>query len=226
MTLIVIPVRSGSVGIPRKAVRLLGGVSPLARTIRTAQYIGCATVVTTDDEEAYTLAQRYGVQAVMQPPNVSAPDSPLDAAVAFATSYMERLVYPLHYQTVVTLQCTSPFTSVDTVRRAIAISEEQGTTVVTVRDDRGLRWESCHTERNVIASRAPRRVTRQHMPPCWRETGAVFVTPRQWVEPTSRFSHTAYLLEVTGREAVDLDTLEDWWIAERYAELETVEQAA
>lgn len=216
-TLIVIPVRGGSVGIPRKALRPLGDTCPLARTIRTAQELDADIVVVTDDAECYQLAGQMQVQAVMEPLKDGL--APLDGSVCFATDYMERLRYPYTYAVVVTLQCTSPFTTVATVRHCANIARE-GATAITVRDDRGLRWESAQTDTALVASRAPRRVTRQHMPPCWRETGAVFATPRPWVAPTSRFAHVVQLVEVAGREAVDLDTPEDWWIAERYAEQE------
>jgi len=223
-TLIVVPVRAGSKGIPNKATRPLGGVSPVLRTIRTAQAIDADVVVTGDDHAALRTANQSGAATCHQPAALSLPGVPLDAPVHFATQYMERLVYPKTYRTVVTLQVTSPFTKRETVERAIQISQDLYTTVLTVRDDRGLRWESALPETTVLTSRAPRRVTRQAMPACWRETGAIFVTPRRWVEPTSRFSHTAYLVEVTGMEAVDLDTMEDWWIAERYAAIEAQQE--
>lgn len=212
--LIVIPVRGGSVGIPRKALRLLGGISPLVRTITTAKQLDADLVVTTDDEAIAQAAAQAGAQVVMEP--LRDGTAALDGSVCFATDYMERVKYPEKYDVVVTLQCTSPFTTVETIRNCLAAVGELHTTAITVRDDRGLRWETGLGEIH-LATRAPRRVTRQRMMPCWRETGAVFATPRKWVESTSRFAHTVQLIEVTGREAVDLDTPEDWAIAEMYA---------
>lgn len=221
-TLIVIPVRSGSVGIPGKALRSLGGVSPLLRTIATAKQLDADVVVSTNDEAVYQEAAKAGVQAVMQPANVSDANVPLDAPVSWAVDYMERLRYPHKYAIVVTLQCTSPFTTVDTIQKCMNIVQAPDgrqffTTAITVRDDRGLRWESADISRAQLSARAPRRTTRQNMPPCWRETGAVVATPRQCVEPTSRLAHIVQLVEVSGKEAVDLDTPEDWAIAEMYA---------
>lgn len=219
-TLIVIPVRAGSVGIPNKALRDLAGYSPLNRALITALGISADVVVATD-VNLICAGPVVAPRVCRLSEDLARGDRSLDASVCFAVEYMERMEYPKTYQTVVTMQCTSPFTKRETLQRAIQISQEQDTTVLTVRDDRGLRWESAHLETPVLTSRAPRRVTRQQMPSCYRETGAVFVTPRKWVAPTSRFAHTAYLLEVTGPEAVDLDTMEDWWIAERYAQQAT-----
>lgn len=212
-TLIVIPVRAGSQGLPNKATRLLAGVSPLERLLQTARLLDTDIVVTSNDAAVRQIAAQYGVSIVRQSEALSAPHVPLDAPVHEAVQYMEG---DHVYRTVVTLQCTSPFTKRETVAHAIHVSQALDTTVVTVRDDRGLRWDGL-PQTTVLTSRAPKRVTRQAMPPCWRETGAIFVTPRAWVTPTFRFAHTAYLLEVRGAEAVDLDAPEDWAIAEWHA---------
>lgn len=215
-TLIVIPVRAGSVGIPNKAMRKLGDQSPLYRTLVTAQQIGCDVVIATNDTTVQASMQNVGATVARLSEETARGDAPLDAAVCFATEYMERMAYPKTYQTVVTMQCTSPFTTADTVRTCIAIAES-GVTALTVRDDRGLRWESAATDHVMLASRAPRRVVRQKMPPAWRETGAVFATPRRWLDPTSRFGDMVQLVPVSGKEAIDLDTAEDWVLAEYYA---------
>lgn len=214
--LIVIPVRAGSQGLPNKALRLLAGQSPLWRTLETARQIDADLVVASNDVPVLASCVNLGVQTVQLAPELTGPDTPLDAPVHFATQYMERLSYPKKYDVVVTMQCTSPFTTADTVRQCIAIASGD-CTAVTVRDDRGLRWESVKIGSPMLANRAPRRVVRQKMIPQWRETGAVFATPRRYVEPNSRFGHVVQLVEVSGKDAIDLDTPEDWAIAEMYA---------
>jgi len=211
-TLIVIPVRAGSVGIPHKATRLLGGVSPLVRTIRTAQQTGQTVLVTTTDARLSEVARGEGAIVVHESPSLN-PDGSrsLDAAVHAVVE-----PYPWPAQTVVTLQATCPFTTVETVRRCIQLSQELDCSVLTVRDDRALRWTMTPNEPH-LTDRAPARVIRQHMPPTWRETGAVFATPRRYVISDYRFAPTTYLLPVTGAEAIDLDAPEDWAVAEWYA---------
>lgn len=215
-TLIVIPVRAGSVGIPNKAMRRLGDQSPLYRTLVTAQQLGCDVVIATNDTTVQASMQNVGATVARLNDETARGDAPLDAAVCFATEYMERMAYPKVYDIVVTMQCTSPFTTVDTVRACIGLAET-GVTALTVRDDRGLRWDSAPIDHVMLASRAPRRVVRQKMPPAWRETGAVFATPRKWLDPSSRFGDMVQLVPVVGKEAIDLDTAEDWVLAEYYA---------
>lgn len=208
--LLVIPVRGGSVGIPRKALKPLGGIPALVRLIRTAQETGHRIVVTSDDAEVLDLANLEGVETLREPAALNpAGTRSLDAAVYFAVRHVAR-----DETLIVTLQATSPFTTVETLRRCISLAEEYET-CVTVRDDRGLRWTTDLGTH--LTTRAPYRLTRQQMPPCWRETGAVVATQRRYVTPTSRFGHTVHLVEVRGAEAVDLDAPEDWAVAEWYA---------
>jgi len=209
-TLIVIPVRAGSAGVPNKALKSLGGPSPLERVIRTAQQVDAMLVVVTNDGTVADRAEALGVTVLQLPESLAQAQIPLDAPVYWAVTQM-----PPHAITV-TLQVTSPFTRAAMIQQAIQLVRDYQTTVVTVRDDRGLRWHAPAHD-CVLTTRAPYRVVRQHMPPEWRETGAIFATPSAYVTPTFRFTHTAYLLPVTGREAVDINTPEDWALAEWYA---------
>lgn len=215
--LIVIPVRGGSLGVPGKAIRpLADGPSCVQRIVDTAQAVSPHVVCVVDDLVRGYLAAVSGVGVVADPPG--APGSrPLDVVVHHGVVGWEALNAPPDI--VVTLQATSPFTSVALIERAIAIARK-GKTALTVREDRALRWQGPLTNRHPRS--APERLTRQQMQPVWRETGAVWATPRCWVTPTSRLAPVVDLLEVTGAEAVDIDTVEDWAVAEWYAQGVTV----
>lgn len=218
-TLIVVPARGNSQGVPRKHARLLGGQPMLWWILDTCQQIKADLVCITENAEISSLANDRGVRVVARPMDLAGPEVPLDPVIHYATEVAEKSHE--RYQIVATVQATSPFTSRLTIEKAIDLARESET-CVTVRDDRGLRWntsaESVH-----LSGRAPYRVNRQQMPPCWRETGGVLATQRRFVTPTFRFGHLVKLLPVMGREAVDIDTIEDWWIAERYATQDTTE---
>ena len=64
--LAVIPARGGSKGIPRKNVRLMAGKPLIAYALQNAQSCPLITdtVVTTDDEEAISIARVYGADAI------------------------------------------------------------------------------------------------------------------------------------------------------------------
>lgn len=70
----VIPVRGGSKGIPGKNMRMLGGMTLLERAIRYAHTAPGVdrTIVTTDDQDMFSVAQSHGVAApTLRPPELA-----------------------------------------------------------------------------------------------------------------------------------------------------------
>jgi len=78
-----IPARGGSKGVPKKNVRLLGGLPLIAHSIRSAQasdYID-RIIVSTDDEEIATIAAEYGAEVPFIRPAELAEDETPDYPV-------------------------------------------------------------------------------------------------------------------------------------------------
>lgn len=72
--LAVIPARGGSVGVPRKNVRILAGQPLIAYAIKAAQGAQSvdATIVSTDDEEIAAIARHFGADVpFVRPPELS-----------------------------------------------------------------------------------------------------------------------------------------------------------
>lgn len=205
----VVPARGGSIGVRNKALRVLGDRPVLAHTIATLYGLG-PIVVTTDDPIIGQLAKEEGAWYLPEPQ--VATQRALDAVVHRAIQETaQRWPAPL----VATVQCTSPFLKRETVQRALAAVREGFDTALTVRDDRGLRWERAALE--TTREHMPARVPRQQMPPTWRETGGCLVTRREYVTDHARIGPRVKLIPVEGREALDLDTEDDWLLAELYA---------
>src|SRR5689334_14097710 len=96
--LIVIPVRGGSVGIPRKALKPLAGMAPLVRTLSTVRGLG-TVLVTTDDAEIHSVAFQMGALVVPEVPSNGT--RPLDPIITRAITGQPGDI-------VVTVQCTCP----------------------------------------------------------------------------------------------------------------------
>ena len=200
-TLLVIPARGGSQGIPRKAVRRLNGRSPLQYTIRTATGLG-ELVVVTDDLEIREQAQEMGVRVVDEPTLATASGVHTWApVVAHAVREVELDRPP--FAAVGVLQCTSPFLRRTTIQRCLdALTGHSA--ALTVKDDRHARIGTP-------------RITRQQMAPCWKVTGGCTAIRRELVTDGPWPVDHGFLVVVEGAEGVDLDTPEDWAIAEMYA---------
>ena len=201
-TLIVVPARGGSQGIPRKAVRLLGTKPPLRWTLDTCSQIpGAEVAVVTDAAEIRDLVGDDAI-LVAEPPGI--PGARTLDPVVFATVRECESQRGKPYDYVATVQCTTPFLSPATIMACLMALRDHES-ALTVMDDRHLRlggpW-----------------VIRQEMAPCWRITGGCIATRRAHVTEARRFQLLgAHPVVVTGPEALDLDTMEDWAIAEQYA---------
>lgn len=202
--LLVVPIRAGSHGLPGKHLRLLGGMPVAERVLTMLQTIpDIVLIVSTNDPAVRDLCLRLHVRWLDRPVALCAPDITLDPVIHHAWELWDAPAI------VASVQATAPFLRRETVLAALrAVMSEDHDTATVVVDDRHLRWEG---------TMPPARVNRQQMPPAWRETAAVCATRGAFVTPTNRFGPRVKLIEVSGAEAVDLDTPDDWAVAEWYA---------
>lgn len=206
-TLIVIPARGGSVGIPRKALRPLGGIAPLARTIATAKRLDARIVVSTSDAEIADLARSLSVQVIDEPLAINPHGkAALDGAVHYAVEHAGG-----DPSIVVTMQCTSPFLEVATVAQCIGLAASDCyDAALTVRDDRHVAWDASLDQMQLATPWA----VRQSLPARWVMTGGCIATKRRFVTAERRFGGRIHGVEVKDAEAIDLDNPADWAVAE------------
>ena len=211
---IVIPARGGSTGVPRKNVRLLGGVPLIARTIQTAlaaNVAGC--VVVTDDDEIAEIAVAFGALVVREPKTTGK---------ATLDEVMVRTIPDLigfgatEDDILLTMQPTCPFVNSKSIHEAMDAFANGAGSVITVVDDRHLGWlidENGKPKPDYTA-----RLNRQMLPTHYRESGAiigarisdVLARGTRIVEPIS-------LIELSQNESLDIDTWADWAVAEHLA---------
>ncbi len=125
--LAVIPARGGSKGIPRKNVRLMAGKPLIAYALQNAQSCPLITdtVVTTDDEEAISIARVYGADAIAREAALAGDHVTLDPVVYDALLKMEEK-NACTYDAVVTLQATSPLLKGSTLTCALEEFQKGG----------------------------------------------------------------------------------------------------
>lgn len=214
-TIAIIPVRGGSVGIPRKNARLLAGKPLLAHALGAALRSEEIDVVyvSTDDEELAEIARRFGALVLPRAAVLATSKATLDEVVVATVRQLEEGgVKPAH---VVTIQATCPLLSTATIDRAVrTCKEEQCDTVLSVVDDRHLTWGREEASGR-IAPEYTRRVNRQELPARFRETGGVVVCRREILETGTRFGSRVSVVEVSKKESLDIDDAFDWWLAEK-----------
>lgn len=117
----IIPARGGSKGVPRKNVRIVGGIPLIGHTIRAAQMSRRLVrfVVSTDDPEIAEAAERFGAQVVKRPSELARDDSPVDGAIRHALDAAGA-----DCDTIALLQPTAPLRRSDDIDAALDLFAE------------------------------------------------------------------------------------------------------
>ena len=214
--LVIIPARGGSKGIPRKNLRALAGRPLIAYAIETA--LGSRhspdVYVSSEDDEIQNLASKLGANIHVRPSGLSADTTTLDQVVAHA--YRDISASVGHsFDIVVTLQPTSPLLSSASLDEAIDtfLKRPDLMTVLSATDDTHLRWGRSGEG---FEPRYAQRVNRQYLEPAYRETGGLIACRGSILATGTRIGQPVALLIVSGAEAIDIDTREDWALCEWY----------
>ena len=132
-SLVIIPARGGSKGIPHKNIKLLAGKPLIEYTIDVARAIvpDENICVSTDDQKIIKVVENYGLKVPFVRPEELATDK--------AGTY-EVLLHALkfyedqgkHFDNVILLQNTSPFRNAEHVREALKLYSPEIDMVVSV----------------------------------------------------------------------------------------------
>ncbi len=213
--LIIIPARGGSKRIPRKNVRLMNGrpliMYSVANALSLKKDFDVDVAVSTDDEELSGIAADHGAEIVMRGEALSGDSVTLDPVIYDALIQMEKR-HEKRYDTVITMQATSPTLKCETLKKAIGYFREEGfDTVISVVNKPHLSWTR---KDGHIVKNYEERLNSQFLPPNYLETGAFLITRRDSVNEKGRIGENVSVYETDPEEAVDIDTYADWIEAE------------
>jgi CMP-N-acetylneuraminic acid synthetase/spore coat polysaccharide biosynthesis predicted glycosyltransferase SpsG len=212
--LVVIPARGGSKGIPRKNVRFLLKKPLISYSVENAlnSKFNLDVVVSTDDEEISRIATSLGAVIINRPSILSKDDVALDPVVFHAMNVMEKENNKI-YDLVITMQPTSPLLKKETLDSAIQyLLNNDLDTVLTVFNKPHLSW----TEKDgKYVKNYEKRLNRQYLAKNLIETGAIFISKREFIKENNRIGTNMSVFEISEAEAVDIDNPQDWWIAEK-----------
>lgn len=218
--LVVIPARGGSKGIPRKNIKPFGGKPLIYYTIDIARAIvpDEDICVSTDDDEIIQVVENYGLKVPFKRPEALATDT--------AGTY-EVLLHALdfyemqgnHYDALVLLQNTSPFRTAEHVKEALKLYTPEVDMVVSVKecaanpyycvfeeDGEGY-LHVCKGDGNIFR--------RQDAPKVYEYNGAIYIMNVEVLKTTHMHKmqkRVKYVMDE--RSSFDLDTMNDWMIAE------------
>jgi YrbI family 3-deoxy-D-manno-octulosonate 8-phosphate phosphatase len=154
--LAVIPARGGSKGVPAKNLAPVGGAPLVVRAVRECRAARRVTdvVVSTDDRAIADAARAAGAEIVLRPAAIAGDTATSEAAVLHAMDAHEAL-HGARVDTVLLVQCTSPFLTHEDVDQVVAAITEHGAdTALTVAPFHGFVWRDAADDPSVLGTRS------------------------------------------------------------------------
>lgn len=219
-TLVIIPARGGSKGIPHKNIKPLNGKPLIHYTIDVARGISedKDICVSTDDPEIIKCVEDYGLKIpFVRPAELATDTAGTYEVLLHALDYYEK--QGKHYDVVLLLQNTSPFRTSEHVKEALKLYRNDIDMVVSVNETRTNPYYNCFEEdkegflKKTVES--DMFVRRQDAPKTYEYNGAIYVINAEQLKkmPLGKFTRRVkYVMD--DLHSVDLDNMIDWKFAE------------
>lgn len=226
--LIVIPARSGSIGIPDKNVRPFGGRPLVLWTLELASsFNALSDTLFSSDSELYLELARDNLPDLLlrnRPKGLAAPDTPMSKVIVDACEYAEGAL-GRRYKWVLLLDVTNPLRTARHVETALGLASNPKTNVdgfVSVSKPHfNPAWVTVKFEENGQISRwygpGAKFTSRQEAPTLYRMNGIfymwTFEFAKKMIDPwleRGRFEG----VEVEDHQSISIDTEIDFRVAE------------
>ena len=216
--LVVIPARGGSRGVPRKNLRIIGGVPLIAHTIQAA--LGAdeveRVVVTTDDDDIAAAAARFGAEIVRRPAELAADALMPEPAVLHV---LDALLAADGYDPELTLlvQSTAPLVEPSDIDGVIALlGDEDADSAFAAAPFPYFLWRQREGDAVVAVNHDQTvRLPRQAIPPQYLEAGSVYAMKTAGLrQHRHRFFGKMAIYPIPRWRAVEIDDEDDIIAAE------------
>ncbi|MFZ4168778.1 pseudaminic acid cytidylyltransferase [Enterobacter ludwigii] len=220
MNVAIIPARGGSKRIPRKNIKEFCGKPMIAWSIEAAQKSGVfdRIIVSTDDEEISEVAHEYGAEVpFIRPEELSNDFAGTIPVIRHATDWLISSGCEVDF--VCCIYATAPFIRAEDIVRGLAtLGEQQGDYAFTVTRfpypiQRALKVSN--EQRISMFSPEMFNVRSQDLEESWHDAGQFYWgTSLAWLNEKPIFSADSYSIELPRERVQDIDTPEDWRVAE------------
>ncbi|OGW80363.1 MAG: hypothetical protein A3G33_10330 [Omnitrophica bacterium RIFCSPLOWO2_12_FULL_44_17] len=225
--LVIIPARGGSKAIPRKNIKLFAGHPLIAYSIAAARHSKSVhrIIVSTDDPDIAQIARHYGAEVPFLRPRQFAKDNSCDFDVFQHAIRWLKENEKYSPEIIVQLRPTSPLRPPGLIDQAVEMfrrhSNSDSLRTVTIASQTPFKmWE---LKQNGLLKPVLRfklaeayNMPRQKLPPIYWQTGHVDVFWLKTVNQKKSLTGRRVLGLIVPKEySVDIDTLNDWALAER-----------
>jgi len=219
MKIALIPARGGSKRIPHKNIRPFHGKPLIAYSIEAARACGLfdRILVSTDDSEIAEVAQAHGAETpFIRPPELSDDHSGTDAVVRHTIGWLsETGATP---EAVCCIYATAPFLTPERLRQGwAALQGKRFAFAVTAYAFPIQRALKRTPDGGVTMFQPEHRHTRsQDLEPAFHDAGQFYWgLTEAWLNGESAYGPHSAPVILPRHEVVDIDTPEDWELAER-----------
>lgn len=216
--LVVIPARAGSKGVPNKNSKsFAGGDSLVERTIKVAQelFTNSQIIVSSDDDEVLEFAQKAEVIASKRPSELATDTSGMQEVLLHCIAE-----YGAGFKYLMLLQPTCPFRTLDLINRCVASLEKTDDAVVGMNEAKAHPEFTLFTQQGEFVSQygAKSATRRQDTSKLLEVNGSIYLLKISSLLQSvwTKFDRVRPVIS-TKLEAFDIDTPEDWKMAEMIA---------
>ena len=218
-----IPARGGSKGIKKKNIKILGNHPLIAHTINSALKINFSKlIVSTDDVEIATVAEKYGAEVpFIRPSLLASDDASSFSVIEHAVKFFKRK--NILFKAVCLLQPTYPFKTEKLINDCIKkLNDKRFDSIVSVLEvphTYNPHWVfKLNNRTNMIEKlNIPKNniTRRQDLPNYFHRDGAVYLsrTSNILTDKSIYGKNIGYVISDKSRY-VNIDTIEDWNKAE------------
>lgn len=218
-TVAIITARGGSKRIPRKNIKDFLGKPIISYSIEAALSSGIfeEVMVSTDDEEIAAIAKEFGAVVPFKRSSKTSDDFSTTAEVLYEVLLQYKnagkqfaygcCIYP-----------TAPFVTAEKIKEAYRLLiENNADSIIPVTKFSFPIWRSFKMEEGKLSYNWPENAPKrsQDLPPAFHDCGQFyFFDIEKFLETKSLVSANTFAIEVPESEVQDIDTAEDWRIAE------------
>ncbi|MFD2203537.1 cytidylyltransferase domain-containing protein [Shivajiella indica] len=218
-SLVVIPARGGSKGIPRKNIKLLGEKPLIQYTIDAARDVfdDAEICVSTDDKEIKAVVESVGLKVPFLRPSTLATDTAGTYEVLLhALEYYESSGY--RPDVLILLQPTSPFRKGRHIKEALKLFDNSCEMVVSVKETKSNPYYILREENEngwLVKSKEGNFKRRQDCPKVFELNGAIYIIKVEALrkKPIHEFTKVRKY-EMDEVSSHDIDSKLDWKLAE------------
>lgn len=219
-----IPARGGSKGIPRKNIKLLNGKPLLFHTIDEAKksVLSQDIILSSEDEEIINLARKKGVSVpFVRPLELSQDDTPSIEVIRHALNFF--IDNGIYFDAVCLLQVTNPFRSASLINQAVekfvATDFDSIVSVSPIPHSFNANWayylDDSTTKLTRVLENEALISRRQDLRKSYYRDGSIYITKSEVIlNQKSIYGNSIGYVLSNNLERINIDTQEDWFIAE------------